>query len=166
VRSRSIPQSVRRIVTKHNEAGKAVVFSADKAAIETWPGADAGGAVVWSTEKVPADNSDGDIEGAKRDVGVTLRGGSVLRVTELGPGFATPMHRTLSTDYCIVLSGTLELVLDGGETVRLSAGDAVVQRGTNHAWHKPSRNARFRFMVCMIEARPVTINGKTLEPTF
>jgi hypothetical protein len=103
-------------------AGKAVVFSTDKAAIEKWLADDAGGAVVWSTAKVRADNSDSDMEGAKRDLGMTLHGGSVFRVTELGPGFATPMHRTLSTDYCIVLSGTLELVLDGGETVRLSAG--------------------------------------------
>ena len=158
-------EGVRRVVTKHNKAGKAVLFSTDKVAFEKWPGADAGSAVVWSTANVPADNSDGDIEGAKCDVGVTLHGGSVFRVTELGPGFQTPMHRTLSTDYCMVLSGTLELVLDAGQRVRLLAGDAAVQRGTNHAWRNPSRNTRCRFMVCMIEAEPIMINGATLAPT-
>jgi quercetin dioxygenase-like cupin family protein len=158
-------ESVRRIVTKETQEGKAVLFSTDKAAFEKWPGADAGSVVVWSTASVPADNSDGDLEGATRKVGMTLHGGSVFRVTELGPGFQTPMHRTLSTDYCFVLSGTLELILDGGKQVTLLAGDAVVQRGTNHAWRNPSRDGRCRFMVCMIEAEMVLVDGVELKPT-
>jgi quercetin dioxygenase-like cupin family protein len=72
---------------------------------------------------------------------MTLHGGSVFRVTDLGPEFTTPMHRTRSIDYCIVLSGEVELVLDGGETVQLEAGETVVQRGTSHAWRNPSRDA-------------------------
>jgi quercetin dioxygenase-like cupin family protein len=47
------------------------------------------------------------------------------------------MHRTQSVDYAIVLSGELYLVLDD-EDVRLTAGDVVVQRGTNHAWSNRS----------------------------
>ena len=43
------------------------------------------------------------------------------------------IHRTRSIDYVIVLEGEIDLLLDDGE-VRLSAGDVVVQRGTNHAW--------------------------------
>ena len=158
-------ESVRRIVTKETQEGKAVVFSTGKVAFEKWPGADAGNVVVWSTASVPADNSDGDLERATRKIGMTLHGGSVFRVTELGPGFQTPMHRTLSTDYCVVLSGTLELILDGGKQVTLLAGDAVVQRGTNHAWRNPSRDARCRFMVCMIEAEMVLVDGVELKPT-
>jgi quercetin dioxygenase-like cupin family protein len=158
-------ESVRRIVTKENQEGKGIVFSTGKAAFEKWPGADAGNVVIWSTASAPADNSDGDLEGATRKIGMTLHGGSVFRVTELGPGFQTPMHRTLSTDYCFVLSGTLELVLDGGKQVTLFPGDAVVQRGTNHAWRNPSRDARCRFMVCMIEAEMILIDGVQLKPT-
>ncbi|MGA8479519.1 MAG: hypothetical protein WB696_16305, partial [Chthoniobacterales bacterium] len=71
--------------------------------------------MVWSTAAVPADNSDRNLEDDKRNVGMTLHGGSVFRVTELGPGFATPMHRTFSIDYCLVLSAELEVTLDGGE---------------------------------------------------
>jgi hypothetical protein len=52
---------------------------------------------------------------------MTLHGGSVFRMTELGPGFTTPMHRTLLIDYCMVLSGELELILDGGEKIKLLA---------------------------------------------
>lgn len=47
------------------------------------------------------------------------------------------MHRTLTVDYGIVLSGEIYLVLDDSET-RLQAGDIVVQRGTNHAWSNRS----------------------------
>jgi uncharacterized cupin superfamily protein len=36
-----------------------------------------------------------------------------------------------SIDYCMMLSGELELILDGGETVNLNSGDIVVQRGTS-----------------------------------
>jgi hypothetical protein len=43
------------------------------------------------------------------------------------------MHKTPSTDYIILLSGTITLVLDKTEH-DLEPFDAVVQRGTNHAW--------------------------------
>jgi hypothetical protein len=98
--------------------------------------------VVWSTAAVPADNSDRNLEDDKRNVGMTLHGGSVFRVTELGPGFATPMHRTFSIDYCLVLSAELEVTLDGGETIKLFAGDTVVQRGVHHAYHQPRLEAQ------------------------
>jgi len=75
-------------------------FSAEEVSVKAWFGADAGVAVLWSTAAVPADNSDDDLEGDKRNVGMTLHGGSAFRVTELGPGFATPMH---PHDECITL---------------------------------------------------------------
>lgn len=43
------------------------------------------------------------------------------------------MHRTQTIDYGIVLEGELTLILDKGETT-ISAGDIIIQRGTNHAW--------------------------------
>lgn len=52
------------------------------------------------------------------------------------------MHRTESVDYAVVLEGEVYLVLDDSE-VLVSAGDVVIQRGTNHAWSnrsgKPAR---------------------------
>ncbi len=155
---------IRRVVTTHNDTGASVIHSDLQITLPPFPGADADLAVVWTTGSVPADNAD-DLEGDKRPEGITLNGGSVLRVTELGPGFSSPMHRTYSIDYCAVLSGELELILDGGETIHLFAGDIVIQRGTNHIWRNPSSEIRCRFMVSMIEAQPISMEGKTLEKT-
>jgi hypothetical protein len=43
------------------------------------------------------------------------------------------MHRTRTTDYIVLLSGKVRLVLDKEER-DLEPFDVVVQRGTNHAW--------------------------------
>jgi len=44
------------------------------------------------------------------------------------------MHKTASIDYGVVLEGTIELVLDSGETKVMTRGDVCVQRATMHAW--------------------------------
>ncbi|WP_336987225.1 cupin domain-containing protein [Altererythrobacter aquiaggeris] len=43
------------------------------------------------------------------------------------------MHRTQTVDYGIVMEGEITLILDTEERI-VSAGDIVVQRGTNHGW--------------------------------
>lgn len=43
------------------------------------------------------------------------------------------MHRTQTVDFGIVLQGSITMLLDH-EDVLVSAGDVVIQRGTNHAW--------------------------------
>ena len=51
------------------------------------------------------------------------------------------MHRTPTTDYIILLSGQITLVLDKQE-VDMRPFDTVIQRGTNHAWvNKGSEDA-------------------------
>lgn len=47
------------------------------------------------------------------------------------------MHTTDTTDFEIVLSGTVILELDDGAEVTLSPGDTVVQNGTRHRWRNP-----------------------------
>jgi uncharacterized cupin superfamily protein len=46
-------------------------------------------------------------------------------------------------DVGVVLEGETWLLLDDGSETRVGPGDAVVQRGTNHAWanrsHRPVR---------------------------
>lgn len=156
---------IRRVVTTHDAHGVAVVLSDGPVAMRELMGPDIQGAAVWTTAAVPADNV-ADVEGDHREVGPTLQGGSVLRVTEFGPGFASPMHRTHSIDYAAVLSGELDLELDSGTIVRLHAGDVVVQRGTNHVWRNPSPDWPCRILIAMIEAMPVTLGGETLEATL
>ena len=154
-------EQVRRVVTAHDKEGKAVVLSDEQVAIEPFPGLDGSGALMWTTGKVPADNVT-DTEGNRRASGLTLRGGSALRVTEIGPGAVSPMHRTFSIDYVYVVFGELELGLDGGEAVLLRAGDISIQRGTNHTWRNPSATKLCRFLVSMIESEPVTVDGAVL----
>jgi quercetin dioxygenase-like cupin family protein len=51
------------------------------------------------------------------------------------PGLdANGFHRTATVDYIMVVSGEVKLLLDEGDTI-VRAGDLVVQRNTNHAWH-------------------------------
>jgi uncharacterized cupin superfamily protein len=47
------------------------------------------------------------------------------------------MQKTRTLDFCLVLEGEITLVLDT-EEVHLTAGDTVIQRGTNHAWSNRS----------------------------
>ena len=160
----SLTDTIRRVVTTHDPNGRTVLLCDDRIPLPAFPGGKAKGAVVWTTGTVPVDNI-GDVQGEKRAAGLSLKGGSVLRITEFGPGFVSPMHRTLSIDYAVILSGTLELVLDGGAAVRLRPGDAVIQRGTNHAWRNPSADQPCRIMIAMIEAQPVMIAGRLLSQT-
>ncbi len=73
--------------------------------------------------------------------------GTKLRINEFPPGVVSPVHRTQSVDYGIVLDGEVVLVLDDSETV-LRAGDVVVQRGTSHRWENRSdATARMAFIL-------------------
>lgn len=66
--------------------------------------------------------------------GLTIANGTVCRYCDFAPNHLTPMHRTRSLDFGVVLEGEMELVLDSGEKRHLRCGDVAVQRGTNHAW--------------------------------
>ena len=73
--------------------------------------------------------------------------GTTLRINEMPAGASSPMHRTQTVDYGIVLDGEVVLVLDDSETV-LRAGDVVVQRGTSHRWENRSgATARVAFIL-------------------
>ncbi|MNP24238.1 Cupin domain protein [compost metagenome] len=43
------------------------------------------------------------------------------------------MHKSSTTDYIILLQGSITLVLDETE-VEMKPFDVVIQRGTNHSW--------------------------------
>ena len=65
------------------------------------------------------------------------------------PGF----HKIGSVDYAIVLSGEIYALLDEGE-VRLTAGDVLIQRGTNHAWSNRT-NAPAVLAFVLVDAKAV-----------
>ena len=66
---------------------------------------------------------------------------------EFAPGIASEMHRTETIDYIVMLSGEIEMDMDDS-TVKLRAGDIMVQRGTNHAWaNRSGKTARIAFVL-------------------
>jgi quercetin dioxygenase-like cupin family protein len=155
--------TLRRIVTGHDRQGRAVFRSIDDLQPRTIPSGDAAFATIWSTAEVPADLNDGT-DGRDRDVGLTLEGGSVLRVVDMLPGGESPMHRTNSIDYGIVLSGHVELELDDGVVEICRAGDVIVQRGTVHLWRNPSDTTPCRIVFVLIEAAgPYRFDGEPFK---
>jgi len=153
--------TVRRVVTGHDQNGRAVVKIDEiaKNVVQGRPGAHAAG--IWTTEGFPIDN-DGDADAAQRKVGTTLDHGTVFRVVSFGPGVAARNHRTDSIDYATVISGEIDMELDDGKSVHLKAGDVLVQRGTIHNWvNKGSTPCVIAFV--LIAARPVTAGGKVLN---
>ena len=148
---------VRRIVTGHDAQGRAVFLIDDQVDEERL------GAPLWSTSQLPADNS-GGADGDLRQAGIAAPGGTVIRVITIQPGHRSPMHRTQTLDYGVVLEGQIQLELDAGATRTIGAGEVVVQRGTMHAWENVSdRPCRIAFI--LIAAEPLTAGGTILEPT-
>lgn len=148
------PPKVRRVVTGHDDAGRSIVAIDEVAQGERFT-------LLWTTDTSPANNADPS-DGGKREVGLTLEGGTVFRIGELAPGSRSRLHRTNSVDYGLVVEGELDMELDGGEVVHLNTGDVVVQRGTNHAWVNNS-NAPCKMAWILIDAEPIEIGGATLE---
>ena len=130
-------QKIRRVVTGHNAAGKAVILFDDHAPNATplkgWPGA--GVTEVWVTDEMPVSN-DGSKDRSLRPMRPDPPpSGTIIRVVEIPPESAKhpTMHKTDSIDYLVVISGSMHMLMEEGE-VELHAGDCIVQRGTNHAW--------------------------------
>ena len=154
-------QKIRRFVTGHNAAGKAMVMIDDRAPnateIKGWPGL--GVTEVWVTDEMPVDNhgaKDRSLRPMRHD---PTPSGTIFRVVEIPPegaGKIDPdaafrhlgshnkpseadsakhptMHKTNSIDYLVVISGSMHMLMEEGE-VELHQGDCIVQRGTNHAW--------------------------------
>jgi quercetin dioxygenase-like cupin family protein len=151
---------VRRVVTGHDADGRAVVKidELSKNIVSGRPRQSA--CVVWTTESFPVDNT-GDADEGVRQVGTTLNNGTVFRVVEFAPGVAPRNHRTDSVDYAVVMSGEIDMELDG-TVVHLKTGDVLVQRGTIHNWINRGAEPCVMAFV-LIDAKPVEVGGKMLR---
>lgn len=146
-------QPARRIVTGHDENGKSIILS-DGPPPQHHPmhgpsvGADF--IEVWNAPlAVPLLAPDEAGEPNERDFTIMPVAGHLLRILEVYPpaagGKRTPMHRTRTLDYVVMIEGELVLLLEDSE-VTLRPGDVVVQRGTNHAWeNRADKVARAAF---------------------
>lgn len=151
---------LRRVVTGHDGNGQALVKIDEitKNPPSGRPGRSA--CVVWTTESFPVDNT-GDEDGGKRQVGTTLKDGTVFRVVEFASGVSPRVHRTDSIDYAVVMSGEIDMEIDES-VVHLKAGDVLVQRGTIHNWiNRGNEPCVIAFI--LIDAKPVEIGGKVLH---
>src|SRR6478752_1299064 len=161
---------IRRVVTKLDASGKAVVMIDERTRL-TASRLPTLVANLWVTDKSLPDFASTDDRGKTKTGIQPPKSGTVFRVVEFPPesagghptdpnfmmkivGADAPakglpprhpmMHRTRTLDYAIVLSGEIDLLLDEVE-VHVKAGDVVVQQATNHAWlnrgHEPCRVA-------------------------
>jgi quercetin dioxygenase-like cupin family protein len=138
----------RRIVTGHDASGKSVVLS-DGPNPKILDVGTAAFHEVWITDRTPAPIAASEPEPTDRPVRTPPPpNGVTVRFTEMAPGAEAPMHRTESVDVGVVLEGETWLLLDDGSETLMRAGDAVVQRGTNHSWaNRSDRPVRMVFVM-------------------
>jgi mannose-6-phosphate isomerase-like protein (cupin superfamily) len=156
--SENLPKGTvpRRVVTGHDANGTSVVISDDIVPVHRFMPQDGVGFYeIWNTDAMPAPVAAVEpSEPTERSLRVPPEpNGTKIRINEFFPGHInelgnqSPVHRTESIDYGIVLEGEIWLVLDDSE-VLLKSGDVVVQRGTDHAWaNRSDKVCRMAFIL-------------------
>ncbi len=154
----------RRVVTGHDDGGKAVFVSDESVApitLALLPGSEFH--LLWGGDAAPQFPDAGARPETQRyfppvggfrfgfftippsaDAAVMADldvGAALAEFEEKLPGMAEylevddpGMHTTATVDFGVVLSGVATLELDDGATVELRAGDTYVQNGTRHRW--------------------------------
>jgi quercetin dioxygenase-like cupin family protein len=139
----------RRVVTGHDPEGRSVVV-ADAPAPKSHAIEGATFHELWNTRSAPAPLAPVEPREPTERPLVTPPdpSGTIIRIVDLEPRSRSPLHRTETIDYGIVLAGDVVLELDDGSETPLRAGDVVVQRGTSHAWANPGDEpARMAFVL-------------------
>ena len=164
---------VRRVVTALDASGKAVVMIDERTPL-TAPRPPNAASNIWVTGTSLPDFTATDDRGKTKIGLVPPKSGTVFRIVDFAPesqgghptdlnfmmknvGPEAPkkglpprhpmMHRTRSLDYAIIMSGEIDMLLDGSE-VHLKAGDVVVQQATNHAWvNRSGKPCRVAFIL-------------------
>lgn len=152
------PDPVRRIVTGHDERNIAKAMIDAPAQNIRSRTAGTASTLIWCTDSMPCDMPIGeDFE----DMGARILGtyppqnGTRFIVMQVDPGAPGAMHRTETIDYIVCIEGEIDMDMDES-TVTLRAGDAMVQRGTNHSWvNRSDRPAKLA--IVLIDAKPLGI---------
>jgi quercetin dioxygenase-like cupin family protein len=160
---------ISRFITTHTSDGKTSFSDVLPEKAPFMPMADgADFALCYATNTIPVSFHD-DQDVLKYQTyttnlpGITIPGGSVLRVVDFPPGHASPMHRTVSLDYGVVLEGEIRTVLDSGESRLLRRGDIMIQRATNHEWRNESSVSWARMLYVLLPAKLPSVGGQLLE---
>ncbi|KAI1089065.1 hypothetical protein F5B19DRAFT_390872 [Rostrohypoxylon terebratum] len=130
-----LTSGARVVVTTHAEDGTSI-FHSDRVLESFSPFGPTGSsfAILDVRASVPVNNLEGPTSPQKTLPRVPPAGINFC-ITNIAPHFSVPMHRTVSLDYAVVLSGEIVLALDGGEEKTVKEGEFIVQQGVNHAWH-------------------------------
>jgi quercetin dioxygenase-like cupin family protein len=149
---------IRRVITGHDRDNVAKVIIDGPATNSKSGASGATSTLIWSTDSTPADCAVGE---DTEDLGARIIGtpppenGTRFAVIEFPPGNPGRMHRTETIDYVVVICGELDMDMDDS-TVRLRAGDVLVQRATNHAWvNRGTEVARAAFV--LLDSKPLGI---------
>jgi quercetin dioxygenase-like cupin family protein len=149
---------IRRVVTGHDAAHVAKVLVDGPATNAKYPQPAQVSTLMWCTDSAPAKIPIGekpDDMGARILGTAPPRNGTRFTVIDFPPGNQPHMHRTETIDYVIVMEGEIEMDMDAS-TVKLKAGDILIQRGTNHAWANRS-DTRARVAFVLVDAEPLGI---------
>jgi quercetin dioxygenase-like cupin family protein len=121
---------MRRLITGTDDSGRScVITEAEVAPTDGRPGVVVAEELYATAQLPPTRDAVGRSE--KLDIGVGQ--GLAWFVLKWAPGGEWSMHFTETIDLNLVLSGTIDLVLDDGAH-RLEPGDTVVVAGVDHAW--------------------------------
>ena len=149
---------IRRVITGHDDKNVAKVILEGPASNTKTPREGVASTLMWCSDAMPADISIGE---KVEDMGARILGtappenGSRFIVMEFAPGVVSEMHRTETIDYIVMLEGEIDMDMDDS-TVKLRAGDTMVQRGTNHAWVNRSKTPA-RMAIVLLDAKPLGI---------
>lgn len=165
--------TINRVITTHDPTTRKAIYSTaipDTLPFQPMPDTSRF-CLAYATNTVPANlNDDADMSAysnfLENKPGVMIPGGTVLRYVDMRPGAISPMHRTVSLDFGVVVEGEVVLVLDSGEEKLLRRGDVAVQRGTNHAWRNNSQTEWARMLYFLQEAEPLVVGGSELEEDY
>jgi mannose-6-phosphate isomerase-like protein (cupin superfamily) len=166
---------IRRIIAEHDKKGKAsfvtdeylTPYDPKTAPAFTTPDSNSGFGVIQihRSRSFPADNMLQLPDPHKTLVPLADTKGPSCRIIDLPPAEAGWMHRTLSLDYFVILTGTVGLITDGGVEKILQPHDVVVCRGTNHEWVNRGKEVARIFGVVVPSQEVVTEDGVRLEKT-
>ncbi len=152
------PDPIRRIVTGHDGKNVAKVIKDGPAPTFRSRKAGTASTLIWCTDSMPADIAIGE---NAEDMGLRVLGtyppdnGTRFIVMQIEPGEPGVMHRTETIDLIVCIEGEIDMDMDDS-TVKMKAGDTMVQRGTNHSWVNRGTKAA-KIAIVLIDAKPLGI---------
>jgi len=138
----------RFVITETDAQGRSTARVEDHAST---PGHSA--VLIWATDGSPARwDEPGDHETWRSFGTPPPAGGSKLVHLTIPADHRGVVHQTDTVDYAIVTRGSIVAVLDAN-SVPLTVGDVLVQRGTVHAWSNVSGEPA-ELVVALLDAQP------------